>query len=85
MNAGDRFDCRRYVKPGDRVRFASMWCCDGIGEARRVDEGPRLGIAVSVHERFIFVRLKNVIECVNRWNICAVNGREVRNGCCKWV
>lgn len=80
-----RFDCRRYVKPGDRVGFSSMWCCDSAEEARRVNGDPCLGIAVSVHERFIFVRLKNVIECVNRWDICAVNGREVRNGCFKWI
>ncbi len=81
-----RFDCRRYVKPGDRVRFASMWCCDKADDySGRISGLPYVGTAVSVHERFIFVRLKSVIECVNRWDICTVNGREVRNGCFKWI
>ncbi len=76
------FDCRRYIRPGDRVVIDSVWCCDRvvIDSAHR-HQMPSCGMVVAVYRKFIRVKLKKVTECVNRWDILELNGRDVMNGC----
>lgn len=74
------YDCRRYIKPGDHVIVDSMWCCDQSMDSQRHDAIPHAGTVVAVYEKFIRVKLRRVTECVNRWDILELNGRDVMNG-----
>ncbi len=76
------FDCRRYIKPGDIIEYGSVWGCEGIETVGwRRDQLMWRGRVVKVYEKFIFVKLKNVTEGLNRWNIHTLNGRRVKNDC----
>lgn len=82
MDFGNRkyFDCRRYVRPGDRIQIKSMWSCDGTDDVSRRNSIMARGIVTAVYERFVKVRLKRVEECVNRNDIFSVNGMRVKGG-----
>lgn len=75
------FDCRRYVRPGDRVKVDSSWCCDAANNARRVLGTMYPAVVVAVYKKFIKVKLTKTIETINRWDIIELNGRDVMNGC----
>lgn len=75
------FDCRRYIKPGDVITFPSAWHCNETQDATGVLLTPCKAIVEAVHERFVMVRLGHLTECVNRWDINAVNGLKMRAGC----
>ena len=75
------FDCRRYIRPGDVLTFESVWHCNETQDATGVLATPCKAIVEVVHERFVTVRLKRLAECVNRWDISAVNGLKMHGGC----
>lgn len=75
------FDCRRYIHPGDRVMIDSMWCCDSTEDGAHRHQIPSYGTVVAVYRKFIRVKLKKVTECVNRWDVLELRGRNVMNGC----
>lgn len=69
------FDCRRYIRPGDRVAYRSIWCDTAKGDA---DATPVPGIVIAVYPKFVMVITPGgLIEGVNRWNIRQLNGRKV--------
>ena len=71
------FDCRRFIKPGDRVRF-----CEGMKEDDRRGIFP----VKEVYEQFLVLRGKKTDITVNRWNVEAVNGFKIEGGCFgKWM
>lgn len=78
---GFRFDCRKYVKPGDKIYFHSMWLCTSVDNVQRREPIPAHGIVVGVYEAFVRVKLRRVTECVNRWDIIDINGKHVHEGC----
>ena len=41
--------------------------------------------AVRTFERFVYVKLRNVKECVNRWRIRSISGKKVSNGCFRYL
>ncbi len=71
------FDCRRYIKPGDRVEFNSMWGCSSSDDVARRNPSVYSGNVTKVYERFVMVKLKRVEECVNRCDILSINGKKV--------
>lgn len=75
------FDCRRYVRPGDVITFTSSWHCNETQDATGVLLTPCKAIVSAVYERYVMVRLKRMTECVNRWDIQAVNGLRIHGGC----
>lgn len=74
------FDCRRYIQPGDVVTFMSSWHCNEVQGTTGVLFAPCKAIVSAVYERYVMVKLKHLTECVNRWDIQAVNGLKIHAG-----
>lgn len=83
LNNQHEFDCRRYIKPGDVIKFDSMWGCELLTSSKH-GMTVSSGRAVKMCERFVFVKLRNVTECVNRWAIRSINGKKINNGCFRY-
>jgi len=75
------FDCRKYIKIGDIVKFESMQGCSKIDDVLRHCSKPYTGVVVKVYEKFIFVKLRKIVECCNRHDILELNGHKVKGGC----
>lgn len=67
------FDCRRFVKPGDKVKYFVDAKDAGIFDA--------VADVIAVFEKFLIVQGKHITICVNRWDIQNVNGISVNGGC----
>ena len=68
------YDCRRYIAPGDRIKYFSEWK-DAKFDKYRV---PVVGLVVSVYRKFVMVLTPNgLVEGVNRWDIFSVGGMRV--------
>lgn len=71
------FDCRRYIKPGFKVRF-----CQGMKE----DDLRGILPVKRVYEQFLVLQGKHTEVTINRWNVQAVNGYKIEGGCFgKWM
>lgn len=77
------FDCREYIKPGDLIQFDSMFACPTADNVARHESIVSCGTVVAVYESFVIVKLRKIVEGVNRWNIRTVNNRKVsgKGGC----
>lgn len=75
------FDCRRYVKVGDTVKYESMMGCNSTDDVSRLNPKPYTGTVVGVYEKFILVKLRKVVEHCNRHDILELNGKKVSGGC----
>ena len=73
------FDCRRYIRPGDRIVYDSMKACDNVGQVDRSNPLPYEATVIKTYESFVIVKLKKITECVNRWDISKINDRHVGN------
>ena len=78
-------DCRRYIKPGDVIQFGSMYVCECVDEAAHRNICRAQGRAVRAFEQFVYVKLRNVKGCVNRWRIRSISGKKVSNGCFRYL
>lgn len=67
------FDCRRYIKAGDKIKY--------YVDQKDIDTLQGVGIAVAMYEKFVLIKCKHIVTSVNRWDIKAVNGTPVANGC----
>lgn len=68
------YDCRRYIAPGDRIRYFSEWKDAKFDKFR----DPAVGLVVSVYRKFVLVLTPNgLVEGVNRWDIFSVGGMRV--------
>ena len=81
----EQFDCRRYIKAGDRIAFDSYKECFSMDQVDRHSATIGAdGKVVEVYKSFVIVRLRRgVLEPVSRWNIHKVNGHSLGNkaGC----
>lgn len=81
----EQFDCRRYIKAGDRIAFDSYKECFSTDQVDRHSATIGAdGKVVEVYKSFVIVRLRRgVLESVSRWNIHKVNGHSLGNkaGC----
>ena len=66
------FDCRRFVKPGDKVSFSQGMKEDDIKGTLKVKR---------VYEQFVVLQSTYTEVTVNRWNIISVNGWHIEGGC----
>lgn len=74
------FDCRKYIKPGDRICYDSMFACPNADKVQRHESIPHRATVTAVYEAFVAVRLRKVTETVNRWDIISVNGTPLKRG-----
>lgn len=81
----EQFDCRRYIKAGDRIAFDSYKECFNMDQVDRHSATIGAdGKVVEVYKSFVIVSLRRgVLESVGRWNIHKVNGHSLGNkaGC----
>lgn len=75
------FDCRNYIHKGDKIEYLSMFGSNSSSDTSRHNYVQYTGIVESVYKKFIFVKIKHGMECVNRWDILKVNRRNVVAGC----
>ena len=73
------FDCRHYILPGDKILYESIKACDSPSQVDRYTTIKYEAIVSEVFEKFVYVKLKKVKECVNRWDIIKINDRPVGN------
>lgn len=66
------FDCRRYIKQGDKVSFSQGMKEDDIKGTLKVKR---------VYEQFVVLQSTYTEVTVNRWNIISVNGWHIEGGC----
>lgn len=66
------FDCRRFIKPGDKVSFSQGMKEDDIKGTLKVKR---------VYEQFVVLQSAYTEVTVNRWNIISVNGWHIDGGC----
>ena len=71
------YDCRRYIRVGDTVKYYSDWTL--LKKYRgTVKPDPVSGVVVAVYIKFLLVRnTVGLIEGVNRWDLYSVNRRSV--------
>lgn len=69
----EEFDCRRYIKPGDAVKFHY----DNKGS--EISDG--LFSVKEVYEQFVILSGNYTNITVNRWDIESVNGYKITGGC----
>ena len=74
LKGESEFDCRRYILPGDLVLVGTNKAADA-----RSDPQTHEGIVIAAYPAFILVKLEEIVDSVNRWNIIKVNGRSVGN------
>jgi hypothetical protein len=69
----EEFDCRRYIKPGDAVKFhydnKDSEISDGLFSVKEV------------YEQFVILSGNYTNITVNRWDIESVNGYKITGGC----
>lgn len=69
----NEFDCRRYIKPGDAVKFhydnKDSEISDGLFSVKEV------------YEQFVILSGNYTNITVNRWDIESVNGHKITGGC----
>ncbi len=71
------FDCRRFIKPGYKVRFS---------EGAKEDDRRGVLPVKAVYEQFVVLQGEHTDVTVNRWNVQAVNGYKIEGGCFgKWM
>lgn len=72
------FDCRRFIKPGDKVRY-------DLG--MKDTEMNRGVLSVKrVYEQFVVLQGTHTDITVNRWDIDVANGYKIEGGCFgKWM
>ena len=66
------FDCRRFIKSGDKVSFSQGMKEDDIKGTLKVKR---------VYEQFVVLQSTYTEVTVNRWNIISVNGWHIEGGC----
>lgn len=73
--AAHYFDCRRYMKQGDVVKYYI--------DAKDADIFSGIARVKKTYKKFVVLSGKHTDITVNRWNIKSVNGKEVAGGCFK--
>lgn len=74
------WDLRKHVKIGDRITYGSTFRCEGADDLQRRELIPNSAVVTAVYRDFCMVRLKRVVEGVNRWDIYKINGVDVDFG-----
>jgi hypothetical protein len=69
----DEFDCRRYIKPGDAVKFHHD------NKDNELSDG--IFSVLEVYEQFVVLKGNRTNITVNRWDIESVNGYKITGGC----
>jgi hypothetical protein len=69
----EEFDCRRYIKPGDAVKFHH--------DNKDTELSDGIFSVLEVYEHFVVLKGNRTNITVNRWDIESVNGYKITGGC----